>query len=69
MIIVWFGCTVIETEKTVLVLAGQHTVTSQAADMLDEPVVLYKTDHFIRGSILIFYYYLFFIFLLLICSY
>ncbi|XP_014249043.1 proto-oncogene tyrosine-protein kinase ROS [Cimex lectularius] len=38
-----------KAEKTILILGAHHTVISQAADMLDEPVVMYETQHRIRG--------------------
>lgn len=39
-----------EKEKTTLILGTHHSVLSQDADMLDEPVELYTTTHHIRGK-------------------
>lgn len=30
-------------------LGGEHTVISQAADLIDDPIVMYKTTHHIKG--------------------
>lgn len=37
-------------EKTILILGAHHSVFSQAADMLDEPIVMYRTKERIRGE-------------------
>lgn len=38
-----------ETQQLILILGAHHTVISQAADILEEPVIMYKTTHLIRG--------------------
>ncbi|XP_075227577.1 receptor protein-tyrosine kinase sevenless [Lycorma delicatula] len=38
-----------ETQQLILILGTHHTVISQTADMIDEPIIMYKTTHFIKG--------------------
>ncbi|KAL6432278.1 hypothetical protein ACFW04_006732 [Cataglyphis niger] len=41
--------TVKDTQQPILILGGEHMVMMQAADMLDEPSVVYETESVIRG--------------------
>ncbi|XP_023290821.1 proto-oncogene tyrosine-protein kinase ROS isoform X2 [Orussus abietinus] len=38
-----------DMQQPILILGGEHTVTKQGADMLDEPSLVYQTDSLIRG--------------------
>ncbi|XP_054270502.1 proto-oncogene tyrosine-protein kinase ROS isoform X2 [Macrosteles quadrilineatus] len=38
-----------ETQQLILIMGARNTVISQAADLLDDPVVMYKTTHHIKG--------------------
>lgn len=46
---VLFVLSVKETQQLILMLGGEHTVISQAADLIDDPIVMYKTTHHIKG--------------------
>ncbi|RZF32704.1 hypothetical protein LSTR_LSTR004132, partial [Laodelphax striatellus] len=38
-----------EVQQLILILGEHHTVMSQAADIIEEPTLMYKTSHLIRG--------------------
>lgn len=48
--LVLFVLSVKETQQLILMLGGEHTVISQAADLIDDPIVMYKTTHHIKGK-------------------
>lgn len=50
MPLVLFVLSVKETQQLILMLGGEHTVISQAADLIDDPIVMYKTTHHIKGK-------------------